>query len=48
VRKARTELEAKRVPMLGISAAFSFLIMLFNIPAPSSRCWLGLGPPVSP
>jgi cobalt/nickel transport system permease protein len=34
VRKARSELEAKRVPMLGISAAFSFLIMLFNIPAP--------------
>lgn len=33
-RKLRTSLDAKRVPLLAIGAAFSFVIMMFNIPIP--------------
>ncbi len=34
VKKVKKELTEKRVPLLGISAAFSFLIMMFNVPVP--------------
>jgi cobalt/nickel transport system permease protein len=34
MRKVKAELTRTRVPLLGISAAFAFLIMLFNVPAP--------------
>ncbi len=33
-RKLRSSLSAKRVPLLAIGAAFSFVIMMFNIPIP--------------
>lgn len=33
-RKLRTSLDAKRVPLLAISAAFCFVIMMFNVPIP--------------
>lgn len=33
-RKLRHTLDARRVPLLAIGAAFSFVIMMFNIPAP--------------
>ena len=33
VRKV-TEVEKARIPLLGIGAAFSFLIMMFNVPVP--------------
>ncbi len=33
-RMARRTLKAKQVPMLAIAAAFSFVIMMFNIPIP--------------
>jgi cobalt/nickel transport system permease protein len=34
VKKVKTKLEAKLVPFMGMAAAFSFLIMMFNIPIP--------------
>lgn len=34
VRKVKLEVSKKRMPLLGIGAAFSFLIMMFNIPLP--------------
>jgi len=34
VRRVKKELTAKLVPFLGMSAAFAFLIMMFNIPVP--------------
>ncbi len=34
VKKIKDEVTAKKIPLLGISAAFSFLIMMFNIPLP--------------
>lgn len=34
LRKVRAELPRSRMPMLGIGAAFAFLIMMFNLPVP--------------
>ena len=34
VRKVTREVEKARIPLLGIGAAFSFLIMMFNVPVP--------------
>lgn len=34
ISKVRRDLSKKKIPMLGVCAAFSFLIMMFNIPAP--------------
>lgn len=34
VKKVTGEISAKKIPLLGISAAFSFLIMMFNVPLP--------------
>jgi cobalt/nickel transport system permease protein len=33
-RKLRASLDARRVPLLAIAAAFSFVIMMFNVPIP--------------
>lgn len=34
VTKVKKELSKKKMPLLGVCAAFSFLIMMFNVPAP--------------
>lgn len=34
VTKVKNELSKKKMPLLGVCAAFSFLIMMFNVPAP--------------
>jgi len=34
VRRIKKELPKEKIPMLGIGAAFSFLIMMFNVPVP--------------
>lgn len=34
VSKVKKEVSKKKIPLLGVFAAFSFLIMMFNIPAP--------------
>jgi cobalt/nickel transport system permease protein len=43
VRKVKKELTAKLVPFLGMSAAFSFLIMMFNIPVPGGTTGHAVG-----
>ncbi len=34
-RKVKEELETARIPVLALSAAFSFVVMMFNIPIPA-------------
>ncbi|MCX0361585.1 cobalt transporter CbiM [Clostridium perfringens] len=34
ISKVKKEISKKKIPVLGICAAFSFLVMMFNIPAP--------------
>ncbi|MGG7078418.1 cobalt transporter CbiM [Clostridium sardiniense] len=34
ISKVRRDLSKKKIPMLGVCAAFSFLLMMFNVPAP--------------
>lgn len=34
ISKVRRNLSKKKIPMLGVCAAFSFLLMMFNVPAP--------------
>lgn len=34
VSKVKKDLSKKKIPLLGVFAAFSFLIMMFNVPAP--------------
>jgi len=34
VRRVKSQVEKTKLPLLGISAAFSFLIMMFNVPVP--------------
>jgi cobalt/nickel transport system permease protein len=46
VRKVKKELTAKLVPFLGMSAAFSFLIMMFNIPVPGGTTGHAVGAPL--
>ena len=43
VKKVREEVSAKKIPLLGISAAFSFLIMMFNIPLPGGTTGHAVG-----
>ncbi len=43
VKKVREEISAKKIPLLGISAAFSFLIMMFNIPLPGGTTGHAVG-----
>ncbi len=42
-RKARGEISRAKVPMLGIGAAFSFLIMMFNVPLPGGTTGHAVG-----
>jgi cobalt/nickel transport system permease protein len=43
IRKLRTGFEKTRLPLLGIGAAFSFLIMMFNIPLPGGTTGHAVG-----
>lgn len=41
--KVKSELSKKKVPLLGVCAAFSFLIMMFNIPLPGGTTGHAVG-----
>ena len=43
VRKVTQEVEKARIPLLGIGAAFSFLIMMFNVPLPGGTTGHAVG-----
>jgi cobalt/nickel transport system permease protein len=43
LKKVRQTLSAKNVPYLGMAAAFSFLIMMFNIPIPGGTTGHAVG-----
>ena len=43
LKKLKKELSAKSIPYLGIAAAFSFLIMMFNIPIPGGTTGHAVG-----
>ena len=42
-RKVKKNLQAKQVPMLAFGAAFSFLIMMFNVPIPGGTTGHAVG-----
>jgi cobalt/nickel transport system permease protein len=42
-RRVREELDSRRAPLLAISAAFCFLIMMFNIPLPGGSTGHAVG-----
>lgn len=42
-RKVRESLDARRAPLLAISAAFSFLVMMFNVPLPGGSTGHAVG-----
>ena len=42
-RKMRNSLQQKQIPLLGLLAAFSFLIMMFNIPLPGGTTGHAVG-----
>jgi len=42
-RKVRENLDARRGPLLAISAAFSFLVMMFNVPLPGGSTGHAVG-----
>jgi cobalt/nickel transport system permease protein len=41
--KLRTEITRQKMPLLGVAAAFSFLIMMFNIPLPGGTTGHAIG-----
>lgn len=43
VKKVKDEIENSKMPMLGICAAFSFLIMMFNVPLPGGTTGHAVG-----
>jgi cobalt/nickel transport system permease protein len=43
VKKVKTELPKEKIPMLGIGAAFSFLMMMFNVPLPGGTTGHAVG-----
>lgn len=43
VKKVKTEVSKVKVPMLGIGAAFSFLLMMFNVPLPGGTTGHAVG-----
>jgi cobalt/nickel transport system permease protein len=43
VRKVKNNFESKMVPFLGMAAAFSFLIMMFNVPIPGGTTGHAVG-----
>jgi cobalt/nickel transport system permease protein len=42
-RKLSTELKSKQVPLLALAAAFSFVIMMFNVPMPGGSTGHAVG-----
>ena len=42
-RKVRENLAARRVPLLAISSAFCFLVMMFNVPLPAATTGHAVG-----
>lgn len=42
-RKLKAALDARRIPLLAIAAAFSFLVMMFNIPLPGGSTGHAVG-----
>ena len=42
-RKVKSALDARRVPLMAIAAAFSFLIMMFNVPIPGGTTGHAVG-----
>jgi cobalt/nickel transport system permease protein len=43
VRKVKKEVSAKNIPYLGMAAAFSFIIMMFNLPIPGGTTGQAVG-----
>ena len=43
LKKVRQTLSAKNIPYLGMAAAFSFLIMMFNVPIPGGTTGHAVG-----
>jgi cobalt/nickel transport system permease protein len=43
VKKVKNEVSAKSIPYLGMAAAFSFLIMMFNLPIPGGTTGHAVG-----
>ena len=43
VKKVRKDLPKEKIPLLGIGAAFSFLIMMFNVPLPGGTTGHAVG-----
>jgi cobalt/nickel transport system permease protein len=43
IRKVRAEVPRTRVPLLGVAAAFSFLVMMFNVPLPGGTTGHAVG-----
>lgn len=43
VRKVKSELSVREIPYLGMAAAFSFLIMMFNLPVPGGSTGHAVG-----
>lgn len=48
VRKVTKDVPRERIPLLGIGAAFSFLLMMFNVPLPGGTTGHAVGEPSSP
>src|SRR5271157_5652090 len=42
-QKLTTELKSRQVPLLALSAAFSFVIMMFNVPSPGGSSGHAIG-----
>lgn len=43
VKKVKNEVTKKRIPLMGIGAAFSFMVMMFNIPLPGGTTGHAVG-----
>jgi len=43
VKKIKTEIPKSKIPLLGIGAAFSFLVMMFNVPLPGGTTGHAVG-----
>jgi cobalt/nickel transport system permease protein len=43
VKKVKTEMSARNIPYLGMAAAFSFIIMMFNLPIPGGTTGHAVG-----
>jgi cobalt/nickel transport system permease protein len=43
VKKVKSELTKKRIPLMGVGAAFAFMVMMFNIPLPGGTTGHAVG-----